>query len=434
MSAFDRLMRHVTSEEEALDPREDLARVRERLQDSVQRLAEPRTWRRPALALAAALVAVTAVVVGWRAFDRESLTYSVGSAGPNGVVGQWIAARSGELRLVFSDGSRVTFARGTRGRVVRTDGSGADLVVESGSVDVEVVHRAGGRWRLIVGPFEVTVTGTRFGLSWLPDEERFELELREGSVTISGCAFGGPQPVRAGETVRASCSSGQFEVVRRQPAHSVPLAPVANPPGATPPAPLPLERAEASPPVKSAQKGEPSRPAAPGSPPEWAAPAKHGPSWRKLVEQKRYEQAVAAAAAVGFEAECERAEAASLISLGDAARFSGQLDKARHAYLTLRRRFPQSGQAGDAAFRLGRMDFDQRRAYREAATWFATYLRERPGSGLAREAQGRLMEALHRGGDQTGARRVASEYLATYPGGPHSKLAAALVQGKNLPE
>jgi TolA-binding protein len=180
------------------------------------------------------------------------------------------------------------------------------------------------------------------------------------------------------------------------------------------------EAAEVSAPVKSGQKAEPSSPAAPG--------------WRKLVDQKRYGEAVAAAAAVGFEAECERADAASLISLGDAARFSGQLDKARQAYLTLRRRFPQSATAGDAAFRLGRMDFDQRRAYREAANWFATYLRERPGSGLVREAQGRLMEALHRGGDQTGARRVARDYLATYPGGPHSKLAAALVQGKNLPE
>lgn len=80
------------------------------------------------------------------------------------------------------------------------------------------------------------------------------------------------------------------------------------------------------------------------------------------------------------------------------------------------------------------MDFDQRRAYREAATWFAAYLRERPGGGLAREAKGRLMEALHRSGDPAGARRVATEYLATHPDGPHSKLAAALAQGKKLAE
>ena len=44
-----------------------------------------------------------------------------------------------------------------------------------------------------------------------------------------------------------------------------------------------------------------------------------------------------------------------------------------------------------AAFTLGRIAYD-RRDYREAARWFATYLREEPSGSVAREAAGRLIE------------------------------------------
>jgi outer membrane protein assembly factor BamD (BamD/ComL family) len=55
------------------------------------------------------------------------------------------------------------------------------------------------------------------------------------------------------------------------------------------------------------------------------------------------------------------------------------------------------------------------------------YLKEQPGGPLAREAQGRLMEALYRGGDRAGASRTAEAYLSANPSGPHARLARTLL-------
>ncbi len=59
-------------------------------------------------------------------------------------------------------------------------------------------------------------------------------------------------------------------------------------------------------------------------------------------------------------------------------------------------------------------------------TWFETYLREEPGGSLAEQALGRVME-LRRRGAPGAARAVAERYLAAYPRGAYSKLAASLV-------
>jgi hypothetical protein len=42
---------------------------------------------------------------------------------------------------------------------------------------------------------------------------------------------------------------------------------------------------------------------------------------------------------------------------------------------------------------------------------------------MAREATGRLMEAMDRAGDHEGARRIARRYLGAYPNGPHAEQA-----------
>src|SRR6185503_13197858 len=100
--------------------------------------------------------------------------------------------------------------------------------------------------------------------------------------------------------------------------------------------------------------------------------------------------------------------------LGDTARFAGKPADALAAYLALRSRAGGSVPAKQAAFSIARVHFDQRAAYSDAARWFRTYLAEQPGGPFAREAEGRLMEALSRAGDRTGARSVAEGYLAKY--------------------
>src|SRR6185369_8341120 len=98
--------------------------------------------------------------------------------------------------------------------------------------------------------------------------------------------------------------------------------------------------------------------------------------------------------------------------------FGGNVESATKAYMSLRRRFPHSSLSANAAFAMGRMEFDQRSAFAEAEHWFANYLAEQPHGPLAREALGRRMEALDRSGNFEAARGVAQSYKTSYPRGP----------------
>lgn len=118
----------------------------------------------------------------------------------------------------------------------------------------------------------------------------------------------------------------------------------------------------------------------------------------------------------------------SVRTLADTARLVSKPAEALAAYQALRSRAAGSASAKQAAFHIARVHFDQRAAYAEAAQWFRTYLAEQPGGSFAREAEGRLIEALSRSGDRAGARRAAEGYLAKYPRGPHARVARQLLE------
>jgi TolA-binding protein len=146
--------------------------------------------------------------------------------------------------------------------------------------------------------------------------------------------------------------------------------------------------------------------------------------WQELAQAGSYDEALAAVERDGFDATCRSASAADLMTLAETARLGKHPARARQALVALRDRFPGDPQASTAAFYLGRMSGD-----REAAEWFRTYLREAPGGALRREASGRLLEALSRGGDTAAAADAARSYLKQYPHGPHASLAASLTPG-----
>ena len=143
-------------------------------------------------------------------------------------------------------------------------------------------------------------------------------------------------------------------------------------------------------------------------------------SWSTLARQGHFRRAYETAAASGFEAECERCAADELLLLGDTARLSGHADHARHAYLTLRRRFAGSTAAAQAAFHLGRLAGGGDR-------WFETYLAEQPGGPLAEAALGRLLEAAVQRGDVARARVLAKTYLERHPAGAHADQAREIL-------
>jgi ferric-dicitrate binding protein FerR (iron transport regulator) len=426
------------SQDEALPPLDgDAGRERLLLAAARQKSAErsasasasPRRWWLGASAAVAAAAAVALTLLFTR--PSGSLTFQV--AGQEaGVVGAWLAAPPGKsLPLRFSDGTAIELRPEARARVARSDADGAEIVLERGRAHAEVVHRDKSRWDVDVGPFEVRVTGTRFDVSWDPVTEIFELVLEEGSVRIAGPLLGEGRPVVAGETVRVSVKEERLEITAGGRPPRTAAAATAGEAQAGDPAAPPAAAAQNAPAPVAANEGAPidldqvaPDPAAAGS----AAPAaRPRVRWRELAVAGRYEEALAEAEKVGFDRVCSTASAADLMILGDTARLARNGARGSQALLALRERFPRDQRAAMAAFVQGKIAFDQKGAYGDAARWFEIYLREQPAGPVAREAAGRLIEARVKAGNASGARTAASQYLRAYPLGPHAELARRLL-------
>jgi hypothetical protein len=406
---LQRLGREVAAEQDrALTQDLSLGSVRARVIGRPSR--RPNHVRSVALVAAlAGLAAAVALYVAWR--PRAPLGASLGDRPL--AVGEWVSATEVDApHIRFSDGSEVALSPGSRARLATLDSAGAHLVLESGNADVRVTPHHNARYRVSLGPFAVDVTGTRFDVGFRPSDELFTLTLHEGKVVVSGCVLGEGRTLLAGETLKASCRAGHFEISAlgaqvapsaAAPAGSVEATPVAEV------APAPAEAAFESPRATV------------------VAPAVPNASWQSLSKQGRFADAYGLIEGEGFGAAVARASTVELALLGDTARFVGKPQDALTAYQALRSRAAGTPAAKQAAFSIARVHFDQRAAYAEAARWFRTYLAEQPGGPLAREAEGRLMESLSRAGDRAGAQAVAKGYLEKYAHGPHERVARQLL-------
>jgi transmembrane sensor len=417
VSKLDGLLRHVAEEQDAQRAASPLA---ERLASRFRGPA-PRSRRRAPvwIALAAALSLALLFVAVRSVQQRGALSVRVGGSGQVPLLGAWLGAPdASSLPLEFSDGSRFELTARSKARVVELTGSNARVELANGSLRVHVVPGGSAEWHIDAGPFGVRVTGTRFLVSYVPGEEAFELSLEEGQVDLSGCVFGAGRKLTAGQRVRASCPTKQLEVSYRD---TQTQSVIPEPGPATP------ERvAERGPSAPEALAVVPEPSAKLRRDPVASASAEAPSTWMSLASAGKYREAYAAVERDGFDAECTRGTAESLLLLADVARHARAPRQAAKALLTLRRRFAGGADAALAAFTLGRLEFDEFRAYSVAAGWFRTYLKERPGGTMAREALGRLMEALNQAGDVAGARATATEYLRDYPTGPHADLASRL--------
>ncbi len=409
------LGRQIASEQDATLAQHDLSAVRLRVLHETLALPRPRRSRAGVYALGAAVVAAAALTFVILRLDRgaepDHLAFRVGGKAVEGdaLDNWWSAPADQPLPIEFSDGTTVALEPKSRARVLEVGQSGAHIVLESGASSIHVVPRESARWQVSAGPFLVQVVGTRFDLEWVADDDVFVLRLHEGKVNLSGCLFGEGRSVVAGETVRASCKTRQYEIATRDTSEAA-ARPSAAPPGT------------ASAVAPKADSREDEKHAA------GEHAAQRAPSWRLLAHAGKYKQALEAANAAGFDEVLADAGASDLALLGDAARYSGRPGQAIAAYEMLRTRFPGTSRGATAAYSMARTHFDQRGAYAEAARWFQQYLQEQPSGPLAREARGRLMESLQRSGDGAGARRVAEAYLKRYPEGPHATVAKSLTE------
>jgi len=411
MSELERLGRELAREQDALRARSTArAEVRERIA-TVERAP---TSRRPVLyagAGVAVLAAAAAAVLWLRAPKPAVLVARIGASHEPVTVGAWVEAPASAkpLSLTFSDGTRIEMSERTRLRVIDVDAHGAHLLLESGHAQVAVTPRPNASWRLSVGPFAVRVIGTRFGVSWDPEGDAFELELTHGKVALSGCVFGSEYLMRVNQVVDASCKRGRFNVRERSEPE---LAAVTQAPRIEAPA---IEDQELEPQPEA--RGAAPRAQAPRATPVGKR------DWRALAEQGKYEEAFALARA----ARLDDADADELALLAETARHVGEDSKEQDALLLIRRRFAGTARAALAAFALGRLEFDKRHAHEKAAQWFGIYLKEQPAGPLSREARGRLIETSLAAGERDRARTLAAEYLAGHPSGPHAALARRLV-------
>jgi hypothetical protein len=388
------------------------------------------------LRIGAALVASFALVALVAGVAVRARPLEVVLSPPTAASGGWISAPvDTPVSLRFSEGTEVTLAPETHARVAEVTRRGAHVLIESGAAQVSVTPGRGGQWTFTAGPFQVEVKGTRFAVAWSPREQLFTLKLVEGSVFISGCALGEGRPLFAGESVSASCLTREFHIdgaARREgqgERGTTDGAPAGSPPPSEqPPAPVtaPSAPAPGLDPDESATRPAPAAPPRAGfGRPTRATEGADG-TWQSLAHASRFKEAFARVTERGFDAELGRAGSDDLLLLGDVARLSGDSARALLAYQRVRSRAAGSEAAANAAFAMGRVCFDQREAYADAAQWFSTYRKERSEGPLARDATGRQMEALSRAGDTGGAARVAEEYLRRYPQGPHAPLARTL--------
>jgi transmembrane sensor len=371
--------------------------------------AQARTWFGAARRISVSLLGVSAVAAAVAFWWRLPISFQVDSdAGPAAIAGN-----PGDLieanaivptAIRFSEGSSIVLERGGRLRVLALESNGARVLVEKGAADVAIAHRHGpGRWRFEAGPVSVDVTGTRFRVDWNPEQHSFGIELKEGSVIVGGDCLPAPRRVQRGDSLHVSCGTAPTAATTSAKADL--------------PAPAPAPAADAKPPAVRPAQAVAHR----------DTHASDDGDWRALVAAGHYAEGVRAAERAGWSRVCRSANAVELLSLADAARLSGETSRAVEALLILRQRFPGSTSAATGAFSLGRLAFEKRGAYVEAARWFATYLNEQPQGPLMGDAIGRLMEARDRAGDRPAARRDAERYLQRFPEGPYAGTARVIL-------
>lgn len=370
--------------------------------------------RRTTWMLSLAFSAVLACALLFFLRDRK-LGYTV----DGGDEGGYVRADAHSTVVRFEEGSTFSFAAGSAGRVNDVSAQGASVVLEDGSLEASVVHRSGGRWSALAGPWEVRVTGTRFDLAWDPRQRTLRVDLIDGKVVVVGPGAADGIGLHAGQTLRAREGEG-IHVSSIERAATAPTHPE------TSARPTPAASAAVAPdaPAPSATPADPgSASAKPEAP---ASPDKPRTSWTELVAKGKHDVVLAEARERGIPSVLGSGSAAELLALADAARYGGDASTASRALQALRDRFAGTKAATDAAFLLGRMA-DDGGSPAGAIRWYDAHIAE--GGAFAAEALGRKMLAVRRSSGDGAARAVAKQYLDRYPKGPHAAVARALIGG-----
>ncbi|MEP6653454.1 MAG: FecR domain-containing protein [Myxococcales bacterium] len=165
--------------------------------------------------------------------------------------------------------------------------------------------------------------------------------------------------------------------------------------------------------------------------PSWSGNQRWAPEqWDKRLARGDVQEILDDAAAVGIANVLTRASGRQLSALADAARYGHQPALARRVLLSIRERFPRSGESRDAAFFLGGLAEDATGGGGPAAAldWYDRYLSETVQGRYAPQALGRKMVMMQKLKGTEAARAVAIEYLDRFPGGPYAFPARKMIR------
>lgn len=334
-------------------------------------------WRFPVLALGIfATAAVAAVALLWPA---PPVTFTIAGEGSGQLGATVIAPNSGTL-LAFSEGTTVAIKPRGRAKVVRTASHGAEVAVQSGTVQASVAHHSSTQWRFHAGPYEIFVTGTKFDLTWDASVKQLTLLMHEGRVLVSGGSISSPREVRQGESFVAGAR--ESERVSSLPAPVAPaLAPVAT-------SPTPVEPS-------------PTRPMVPA----------------------RRPLALLHPNAARTDAPSTSA-ASELFARADRVRLSGDERAAVKLFEQVAMQHPRSRLAGLASFAAGRLLLVRLSDPRAALVDLKRARRLGLGKPLDEDCHARIIEALGRLGNRNACAQEQALYLAAFPKGAHANIVA----------
>jgi ferric-dicitrate binding protein FerR (iron transport regulator) len=379
--------------------------------------AHPRRLVRWSLAGAAVALGALAIVqiapaLRWRSAAREAPTLTYRIDGGSVLEGGYLR-ESGHagMNVTFSEGSRLAFTPGTRGRIRVVDRDTAHVAIERGGGSFQVAHKNHRRWLVDVGPFLVTVTGTTFTASWNPVSEEFSLKLSEGGVVVSGPVSAGEIPLRAGQRLVANLAKVETVISEE----------VSEPSASEPPNVAPLPTA---PPLRP----QPSLPSPSPKPvPSAVDKLANEHQWSRKLARGQWDRILEEAKRAGVEATLAEASSEDLFALANAARYRQDFDLARSALLAERRRFPGSSRALEAIYVLGRVEESRDSETAHAIAWYDEYLTRAPTGPLAGEALGRKMTLTDTLEGPARARSLAEEYLRRFPKGNYAGSARELL-------
>ncbi len=363
---------------------------------------------------AAVLAVVALVLVASRFLGADhvgALSYAV-EGGRVDSTGAVEASGTADPTLRFSDGTEVVFLGGARGRVKSVGEHGARIALR-GKAKVAVVPWRGAHWLFDAGPFLITVKGTAFTAEWRDADQRLEVSLTTGAIAVSGPLSDEAISLRAGQ--RLIVSVREKEVLIR----SIDAASDASDARSDRPASKTDSRDDSRSPVEG--------PGLHPAPPTSASSVSPASSWTTRLAAGDFGTILREAEERGLDTVLAEASSNELAALSDAARYSRREDVARSALAALRRRFPQSTRANDAAFLLGRLE-ETAQHLQLALAWYERCLDESPNGTYASEALGRKMTIARRLHGEARARPVAEEYLRRFGDGTYAAAARALIR------